>query len=327
MQIPLHVLLLTFTALGATALEAQWNTCGAVEPPRGFSVVQTTAPHALPSGSNSSRVILDAHGSLSCSCRDREENSSDRNFEEVHFDVVDEEGRIAAHMHILVYPCLNATCSEDVVTVRSTFRLSNYTFELQPEECSSNVELHKSGDVVMFKTLNFNPPATRRCRDSTVVRLSQTHQLKKLKKPANNSIDSTSLTLTVRYLTPFDIESCLDAVRQNQQDYSKVVFRTSKKMSLHSDYSHGLRKRHAISKRDNSPPSFLRGYYSVQVMENVSPGTFVTVVEASDTDEGINGELTYSMEPSNNLISADYFEIHSSSGEITTTGKISISHV
>ncbi|KAK2823109.1 hypothetical protein Q7C36_019709 [Tachysurus vachellii] len=68
---------------------------------------------------------------------------------------------------------------------------------------------------------------------------------------------------------------------------------------------------------DNSPV-FSKPLYKVKVQENVSVGTKIVSISASDADEGINGEVSYS------IISdeEDFFLINALSGDITVKSNI-----
>ncbi|XP_059243581.1 protocadherin gamma-B5-like, partial [Mustela nigripes] len=63
---------------------------------------------------------------------------------------------------------------------------------------------------------------------------------------------------------------------------------------------------------DNSPV-FKQDIYRVSLRENVPPGTAVIQVSATDQDEGINSEITYSF-----YRTGQVFSLNSKSGEITT---------
>ncbi|XP_047586272.1 protocadherin gamma-B5 isoform X18 [Lutra lutra] len=63
---------------------------------------------------------------------------------------------------------------------------------------------------------------------------------------------------------------------------------------------------------DNSPV-FKQDIYRVSLRENVPPGTAVVQVSATDQDEGINSEITYSF-----YRTGQVFSLNSKSGEITT---------
>uniref|UniRef100_A0A5F8GEF6 Protocadherin gamma subfamily C, 5 n=1 Tax=Monodelphis domestica TaxID=13616 RepID=A0A5F8GEF6_MONDO len=72
---------------------------------------------------------------------------------------------------------------------------------------------------------------------------------------------------------------------------------------------------------NDNPPVFTQLIYSVNVPENVPKGTLLITVNASDPDEGINGEVAYSFRRQNEK-NLQIFQVNSRSGEITTFGEI-----
>ncbi|XP_053332006.1 protocadherin alpha-2-like [Clarias gariepinus] len=68
---------------------------------------------------------------------------------------------------------------------------------------------------------------------------------------------------------------------------------------------------------DNSP-IFMKPLYKVKVDENVSVGTKILSVSASDADEGVNSEVSYSIVSDD----GDLFFINSVSGDITLKGNL-----
>ncbi|KAK1800268.1 hypothetical protein P4O66_000318 [Electrophorus voltai] len=63
----------------------------------------------------------------------------------------------------------------------------------------------------------------------------------------------------------------------------------------------------------------LRSVYKAQVLENVAIGTVILKLNATDPDEGVNGEITYTFKQGQKGIS-DKFAINSSTGEIAVAG-------
>ncbi|CAG9763030.1 unnamed protein product [Ceutorhynchus assimilis] len=64
---------------------------------------------------------------------------------------------------------------------------------------------------------------------------------------------------------------------------------------------------------NDNDPAFLAENYQFQIEENLSRGTFVGKLQASDKDSGINAALRYSLIPNNGS-----FQINVATGEITT---------
>ncbi|XP_042181712.1 protocadherin alpha-8 isoform X12 [Oncorhynchus tshawytscha] len=76
-----------------------------------------------------------------------------------------------------------------------------------------------------------------------------------------------------------------------------------------------------IDVNDNTP-TFANPLYKVRVNENVSLGTKILKLEATDLDQGVNSELVYSFSKRGSVYSADVFSIDQQSGEITVKSKL-----
>ncbi|XP_042181707.1 protocadherin alpha-2 isoform X7 [Oncorhynchus tshawytscha] len=76
-----------------------------------------------------------------------------------------------------------------------------------------------------------------------------------------------------------------------------------------------------IDVNDNTP-TFGKQLYKVRVNENASFGTKILKLDASDLDEGFNGELVYSFSERGSVNSVDVFSIDAQSGEITVKRKL-----
>ncbi|KAL2077322.1 hypothetical protein ACEWY4_026826 [Coilia grayii] len=76
-----------------------------------------------------------------------------------------------------------------------------------------------------------------------------------------------------------------------------------------------------IDVNDNIPV-FTKPLYKAQIHENVPPGTSVVTVQANDLDEGINGEIEYSIVNQGSSSKINAFTINSVTGEITVTGDV-----
>ncbi|CAO2593822.1 Protocadherin gamma-A8 [Lemmus lemmus] len=70
-----------------------------------------------------------------------------------------------------------------------------------------------------------------------------------------------------------------------------------------------------LDTNDNAPV-FDQPVYRVKVLENVTPGTLLLTVRASDPDEGANGKVTYKFRKINEKQSL-LFHLHENTGEIT----------
>ncbi|XP_042158912.1 protocadherin alpha-2-like isoform X7 [Oncorhynchus tshawytscha] len=78
---------------------------------------------------------------------------------------------------------------------------------------------------------------------------------------------------------------------------------------------------HVIDVNDNSP-TFSKSLYKVRINENVSLGTQLLKLEATDLDEGPNADILYSFMKRGNVNYADMFSIDSQSGEITVKANL-----
>nr|XP_023659172.1 protocadherin gamma-A11-like [Paramormyrops kingsleyae] len=72
---------------------------------------------------------------------------------------------------------------------------------------------------------------------------------------------------------------------------------------------------------NDNAPVFTKKHYRAEVPENSSKGTFVTKVSATDSDKGINSEVTYAFRHITDKYS-DVFEINEKSGEIFVSGSV-----
>ncbi|XP_060904155.1 protocadherin alpha-2-like isoform X8 [Labrus mixtus] len=69
-------------------------------------------------------------------------------------------------------------------------------------------------------------------------------------------------------------------------------------------------------------PTFSKTLYKVSVQENAARGTVVTMLNATDLDEGMNGKLVYSLIKRGNTDRSSTFDINSETGEITVKGTL-----
>ncbi|XP_023591395.1 protocadherin gamma-A11-like isoform X2 [Trichechus manatus latirostris] len=68
-------------------------------------------------------------------------------------------------------------------------------------------------------------------------------------------------------------------------------------------------------------PKFTQSVYRVSVPENLSSGTRVLVVNATDPDEGVNGEVMYSFRNTESKVS-EIFQLDSRTGEVLIRGSL-----
>ncbi|XP_062044956.1 protocadherin gamma-A1 isoform X24 [Lepus europaeus] len=77
-----------------------------------------------------------------------------------------------------------------------------------------------------------------------------------------------------------------------------------------------LRIRVQVVDANDNPPAFTQAEYHISVPEDVPLGTRLLVVNATDPDEGANGEVTYSFHNIDHKV-AQIFQLHSYTGEIS----------
>ncbi|XP_077902661.1 protocadherin alpha-2 isoform X10 [Ictidomys tridecemlineatus] len=73
---------------------------------------------------------------------------------------------------------------------------------------------------------------------------------------------------------------------------------------------------------NDNEPTFAQSVYKVQLLENTTNGTLVIKLNASDADEGSNGEIVYSLSSDMSSSVQTKFKIDNSSGEVRTKGKL-----
>ncbi|XP_029113085.1 protocadherin alpha-8-like isoform X4 [Scleropages formosus] len=76
-----------------------------------------------------------------------------------------------------------------------------------------------------------------------------------------------------------------------------------------------------IDVNDNTPV-FSKSLYKVNVSENTPAGAKILTLNATDLDEGVNGEIVYSFAGRGSLTSLDIFDINSQTGEVTVKGNL-----
>ncbi|XP_022078070.2 protocadherin gamma-C3-like [Acanthochromis polyacanthus] len=68
---------------------------------------------------------------------------------------------------------------------------------------------------------------------------------------------------------------------------------------------------------NDNPPVFSKSLYKVQVVENANIGTTLLMLTATDLDDGVNGQITYSFTEKGRLNPEDKFSLNDNTGEIT----------
>lgn len=143
------------------------------------------------------------------------------------------------------------------------------------------------------------------------------------------SIDSTTGNLLLRRSLIGIQQSLYNLIvefpvkRYSNNHQSKPIYETANLKVYVDEKRTIVRKLRRVKRRvKNNPPQFSSSYNQATVKEDCPIGTTVTTVKATDVDAGSNGVLRYSMSPSQNLLSGDYFNLNSNSGVITTTQKL-----
>uniref|UniRef100_A0A672G833 Si:ch73-379j16.2 n=1 Tax=Salarias fasciatus TaxID=181472 RepID=A0A672G833_SALFA len=72
---------------------------------------------------------------------------------------------------------------------------------------------------------------------------------------------------------------------------------------------------------DNSPVCD-KQKYTITIKENVPPGTFLLSINAIDSDEGVNGEIEYSLRSKFRGLASDPFELDRKTGKLTVKGNL-----
>ncbi|KAM6455401.1 protocadherin alpha-8-like isoform 6-T6 [Liasis olivaceus] len=73
---------------------------------------------------------------------------------------------------------------------------------------------------------------------------------------------------------------------------------------------------------NDNPPVFNQSLYRIKLLENTASGTLVINLDATDLDEGINGEISYFFSNRLPLYVTKIFSINSNTGEISVIGNL-----
>ncbi|XP_026049729.1 protocadherin alpha-8-like isoform X23 [Astatotilapia calliptera] len=77
-----------------------------------------------------------------------------------------------------------------------------------------------------------------------------------------------------------------------------------------------------VSDVNDNPPVCEKQKYTVTIKENAPAGTFLLTVNASDSDEGLNGEIEYSLKSKLRGLSSDTFDLDSKTGKLVVKGRL-----
>ncbi|KAJ4946527.1 hypothetical protein JOQ06_024192 [Pogonophryne albipinna] len=75
-----------------------------------------------------------------------------------------------------------------------------------------------------------------------------------------------------------------------------------------------------VSDVNDNPPVCDKQKYTVTIKENAPAGTFLLTVNASDSDEGMNGEVEYSLRSKHRGASSEPFDLNRKTGKLTVKG-------
>nr|XP_033948143.1 protocadherin alpha-8-like [Pseudochaenichthys georgianus] len=75
-----------------------------------------------------------------------------------------------------------------------------------------------------------------------------------------------------------------------------------------------------VSDVNDNPPVCDKQKYTVTIKENAPAGTFLLTVNASDSDEGMNGEVEYSLRSKHRGASSEPFDLNRNTGKLTVKG-------
>ncbi|XP_072120755.1 protocadherin Fat 4-like [Mobula birostris] len=73
---------------------------------------------------------------------------------------------------------------------------------------------------------------------------------------------------------------------------------------------------------NDNAPVFSQSVYRVSMLENAPKGTLIMTLNATDLDEGINGEITYSFSSHISAAARKLFDLNSKTGQIRLKGKL-----
>ncbi|XP_038652261.1 protocadherin gamma-A11-like isoform X25 [Scyliorhinus canicula] len=78
----------------------------------------------------------------------------------------------------------------------------------------------------------------------------------------------------------------------------------------------------SVQDANDNTPVFAKPVYNVSLLENVSKGTLVHKLNATDLDDGSNGEITYSFTSHTNVRVRELFSLDSKTGEVRIRGNL-----
>ncbi|GCC43930.1 hypothetical protein chiPu_0027740, partial [Chiloscyllium punctatum] len=77
-----------------------------------------------------------------------------------------------------------------------------------------------------------------------------------------------------------------------------------------------------VNDANDNAPAFPQAVYRVSLLESVAAGTQVIILDATDLDSGVNGEINYSFGSHTSATVRELFSVNSKTGEISVKGKL-----
>ncbi|XP_017728347.1 PREDICTED: protocadherin gamma-B4 [Rhinopithecus bieti] len=150
--------------------------------------------------------------------------------------------------------------------------------------------------------------------------------------------DIGSNTLQNYQLSPSDHFSLINKEKSDGSKYPEMVLKTpldrEKQKSYHltltaldfgaPPLSSTAQIQVLVTDANDNAPVFSQEVYRVSLSENVYPGTTVLQVTATDQDEGVNAEITFSFSEASQITQ---FDLNSNTGEITVLNTLDFEEV
>ncbi|KAL7979474.1 hypothetical protein Chor_004632 [Crotalus horridus] len=210
----------------------------------------------------------------------------------------------------------------------------------QSPKCVISLEVMSSSMEICvikleIKDLNDNAPSFP--TDQIALEISETAS-PGTRVPLESAYDPDSGSFGVQSyeITPNDLFGLETKTRGDGSRFAELVVEKSLDRETQSHYSYMITALdggdppnfgtveltiRVIDSNDNNP-LFEEPSYTVSVLENVPPGTPVIRLNATDPDEGTNGQVLYSIHSYVSEKARDLFQINPQTGLITVTGAI-----
>ncbi|XP_056672546.1 protocadherin gamma-B5-like [Monodelphis domestica] len=183
---------------------------------------------------------------------------------------------------------------------------------------------------VEIEDINDNPPQFRRNIINLNISESTLPGAKFALDPAHDP-DTGLNSLQIYYLSTNPVFSFEVKKKKDGNKYAELVLEKLLDRERQSSYhlilsavdggnparSSTAQIRIKVTDANDNAPVFSQDIYKVSLLENLPPGSFVLRVEASDKDEGVNAEITFSFDSSSHR-EWQMFSLDPNSGEITS---------